>query len=155
MGPNFASSIKQITDGATTTIMIAEIRSGIFAGDPRGTWAFGHAGGNLLAWHGWGGDANGPNFCHATADDIGLHNAPADANAQFAQECMGVYPGSFDQAASRSVHPGGVYVANCDASVQFVSDDIETSGAWGQCCRAWDHMLTSANGDTSTPTGRP
>ncbi|MEX2169285.1 MAG: DUF1559 domain-containing protein [Pirellulales bacterium] len=155
MGPNVASTIGQITDGATNTVMLTEIRAGVFAGDPRGTWAFGQGGGNLVTWHGFGGDANGPNFCHPTADDVALHNPPSDFALLLQSECMGISPGGFNQAASRSAHQGGVYVAMCDASIQFVSDDIETSGAWGPCCRAWDHMLTSQNADTSAPVGRP
>ena len=155
MGPNVASTIPQITDGTTSTVMLAEIRAGVYSGDPRGSWAFGHAGGNLVTWHGWGGDANGPNQCHPLADDIALFNATADTQNLLAAECMGAHSGGFDQATSRSLHQGGVYVAMCDASVQFVSDDIETTGLTGPCCRAWDHMLTSQNADTSAPIGRP
>jgi prepilin-type processing-associated H-X9-DG protein len=51
-----------------------------------------------------------------------------------------------NQATVRSRHPGGAHVAMADASVQFISDDIETSGCWGGCCSVWDWMITSADG---------
>jgi hypothetical protein len=33
-----------------------------------------------------------------------------------------------------------------DGSVQWVSDDVETTGCYGECCTAWDWMITSADG---------
>jgi hypothetical protein len=61
-------------------------------------------------------------------------------------ELMPCYSGNvFDQATVRSKHPGGVHVALADASVQFVTDDIETSGYPGPCCTVWDFMITSAD----------
>src|SRR5215467_5832323 len=60
MGPNCSVTLKQITDGTSKTGMIGEIRTGLDETDPRGTWAFGHVGGNLLGFHGWGGDDSGP-----------------------------------------------------------------------------------------------
>ena len=52
--------------------MLGELRSGISEADPRGTWAFGHAGGNLVAHFGFNGDDAGPNYSgDPNADDIG------------------------------------------------------------------------------------
>jgi prepilin-type N-terminal cleavage/methylation domain-containing protein/prepilin-type processing-associated H-X9-DG protein len=157
MGPNVSVELKQITDGTNKTIMLAEIRAGIFPGDSRGTWAFGHAGGNLVSFYGWGSDGNGPNFCGPNADDIvGVGFSCGDAEIR--DQCMTCYgPGAADGATSRSMHPGGVHVAMCDGSVQFISDDIETSGAMGTCCKPWDHMILSFDGGALNTggTGRP
>ncbi len=156
--PNATSSLAKISDGTSKTMMISEIRAGVFDVDPRGTWAFGHAGGNLIAWHGWGGDSNGPNVCGATADDIGGGTGFSCSDAQLRAECMTCNgPGAFDQATTRSMHVGGVYSAMCDGSVQFVSNDIETSGTWGPCCRVWDHLILSQDSldPGSTGSGRP
>lgn len=145
MGPNAAVTIEKITDGTSKTMMLAEIRAGLHDGDPRGSWAFGHAGGNLVVFHGWGGDANGPNVCFPSADDIGDDTGKLNCNdPQLTTKCMTCDGyGDFDQAASRSMHPGGVFIALCDGSVQFISDDIETTGSRGPCCRAWDHLILS------------
>ena len=53
--------------------------------------------------------------------------------------------GGYDQQTIRSRHPGGVHVAMCDGSVQFINDDIEvSSGIASSCCTPWDYMITSA-----------
>jgi hypothetical protein len=144
-------------------MLITEIRAGLSERDPRGVWAFGHAGGNLVTWHGWGGDANGPNYCGELSDDIGNLTLTVCQSAEYANECMTCYSsggegtGSFDQATSRSMHFGGVFVAMCDGSVQFISDEIETGGEWGTCCRAWDYLILSqdANDPGGTVRRRP
>ena len=56
------------------------------------------------------------------------------------------------QATPRSLHPGGVCVALCDGSVQFVPDTVETSGPHGTTIAAWDHFINSA-GDVPLPSG--
>jgi hypothetical protein len=52
-----------------------------------------------------------------------------------------------------------MFVAMCDGSVQFVSEDIETGGAMGACCKPWDHLMLSQDGGAqsvgTTGGGRP
>ena len=148
MGPNASVRMGQITDGTSKTILVGEIRAGLSQRDARGVWAMGHAGASLLAGYGAGGDDNGPNVCNAVhrEDDV-FSDICADPLAQ--SICMscdvpGIY---FAQATVRSVHPGGAFLAMCDGSVQFVSNDIETSGATlsSQCCSPWDYMIMSAD----------
>jgi prepilin-type N-terminal cleavage/methylation domain-containing protein len=160
MGPNAGVELGQITDGTGKTFLLVEIRAGIFEGDPRGTWAFGHAGGNLVSYYGWGSDGNGPNFCGPNADDITGVGFTCD-NPEIQAQCMTCYgPGSSDGATGRSMHVGGLFVAMCDGSVQFISDDIETAGSWGTCCKPWDHLILSMDGGalsviTGGRPGRP
>jgi prepilin-type processing-associated H-X9-DG protein len=165
MGPNVSVKLRQISDGTSKTFMLGEVRAGPSELDSRGVWALGHAGASLLAKYGANGDDNGPNVCNANADDVitnlgDLSSSPCGvpSNAEAAKECMTVYKGDvFDQATARSKHPGGVHMAMCDGSVQFISDDVETSGCFAVlglgkgCCSAWDRMIASADGETGGP----
>lgn len=149
MGPNASVELRRITDGTTKTILLGEIRTGLTAHDARGVWAMGHAGASLLAGYGSGGDDNGPNACAPTTgkpDDVFSDICDEDFAAEQCMSCD--VPGNyFAQATVRSVHVGGAFLALCDGSVQFVSDDIETSGDYGACCTPWDHMIASADSE--------
>ncbi len=157
MGPNAAVTLKRITDGTSKTILLGEIRAGITPNDGRGVWAMGHAGASLLAAYGSGGDDDGPNYCNSNADDVYCDIASGagvctstGANGTAMAECMGCSGGGgFDQQTVRSKHPGGAYIAMADGSVSWISDDIETTGCYGQCCTAWDYMI--ASGDQGKP----
>jgi prepilin-type processing-associated H-X9-DG protein len=110
-----------------------------------------------VSYYGWGSDGDGPNFCGPNADDI-AGTGFSCSDPQIQAECMSCFgPGANDGATGRSQHPSGLHVAMCDGSVQFVSDDIETAGSWGTCCKPWDHMILSMDGgalNTGT-VGRP
>jgi type II secretory pathway pseudopilin PulG len=146
MGLNTSVRIAEITDGTTKTIMIGEVRAGISDKDARGVWAMGHAGSSLLARYGSAGDANGPNVCFPSADDV---YSDMCGTSLARDECMACDSsgGDADQATVRSAHVGGAMLAMCDGSVNFVSDDIETSGVDGEWGSPWDHMIASADGD--------
>ncbi len=157
MGPNAAVELRQVVDGTGKTIMLGEIRAGITEQDGRGVWGLGHAGASLLAAYGSGGDDDGPNYCDANSDDVHapgvcVTSAICGGNGgagEAAAECMGCYSttGGFDQATTRSKHPGGVFVGMVDGSVQWISDDVETNGCYStSCCSVWDYMITSADG---------
>ena len=129
MGCNEACSLTQITDGASHTIMLGELRAGTTPVDRRGTWAMGTVGASSLWGHGaW--DDHGPNCDIEGADD--LKYGPEIASAAGGGDVlwyqgMGCNPirTKNTQATARSQHPGGVHVALCDASVHFISDSID------------------------------
>ncbi|MCI0748490.1 MAG: DUF1559 domain-containing protein [Verrucomicrobia subdivision 3 bacterium] len=163
MGPNAGVTVGQITDGTSKTIMVGEIRAGLTQRDARGVWALGHAGASLVAMYGSKGDANGPNACYSNSDDVVADpdlvdtagQCVASTSATALNECMTVSGGGgFDQATVRSKHPGGVHVAMADASVQFIVDEIETSGCYGDCCTVWDWMITSSDNGGVGPYNR-
>ena len=146
MGLNTSVKLARVIDGTSKTILVGEIRAGLTDKDSRGVWAMGHAGSSLLTMFGSSGDANGPNACYPSADDIYSDICGTD----FAKtECMDCFSGGgrAGQAAVRSSHVGGAYLAMCDGSVQFISDDVETSGSYGSWGSVWDHMIGSADGD--------
>jgi prepilin-type N-terminal cleavage/methylation domain-containing protein/prepilin-type processing-associated H-X9-DG protein len=146
MGPNASVPIRKIPDGTSKTIMLGEIRSGLTEKDARGTWAMGHAGASLLAMFGSEGDANGPNACYITADDV---YSDVCGTQDCKSKCMDCDPGYFAQATVRSNHLGGAHIAMCDGSVRLVQDTIETSGQYGSWGSLWDRMIASADGGMS------
>jgi prepilin-type N-terminal cleavage/methylation domain-containing protein len=158
MGANTAVKLKQITDGTTKTIMLGEIRAGLTPQDARGVWALGHAGPSLLAKFGAGGDTPGPNSCEVRGDDVYSDVCATGAGLcvttgavpEAQSQCMSCFGGSaFDQQGVRSTHVGGAFLAMCDGSVTFITDDIETSSCYGNCCTPWDYMIMS--GDNGKP----
>jgi prepilin-type N-terminal cleavage/methylation domain-containing protein len=143
MGPNASVKLRRVVDGTSKTILVGEIRTGITDKDARGIWAMGHAAASLVAMYGSGGDANGPNACYPFADDT-YSNVCGTSEA--IDQCVDCYSGNaFAQATVRSLHTGGAYVAMTDGSVQFISDDIETSGNFGSWGSLWDRLIASAD----------
>lgn len=132
---NEAMKIAQITDGTSNTIMLAEMRIGLSADDPRGSWAMGMCSSSTHC--NWAvSNSNGPNDCGGETelllDAAGLIASVGEPTLR--AECMMPHP-SFDLAyksSVRSLHPGGLNMALADASVRFISDFID-SGPINEC----------------------
>jgi len=158
MGCNTSVPLRRIIDGTSKTILVGEIRAGVNSGDARGVWALGHAGPSLIAGYGSNGDDNGPNVCNPRADDIyysGTCESP-EAIDLLRDECMTCDAVNyFAQQTVRSTHVGGAFVAMCDGSVTFVSDDVETSGRFGNWGTPWDYMIASADSREPGPYSNP
>jgi prepilin-type N-terminal cleavage/methylation domain-containing protein len=147
---NEETKLSQIEDGTSNTILVGEIRIGLIDIDRRGAWAMGCSGASNLTWHGWGGDSNGPNASNDLSDDIaGCPKVIKELGIErLRQERMTCWQGgASQQAAPRSLHPpGGVFVVMCDGSVQWIGDEVNTSGANGGCCSVWDRLIASQDG---------
>jgi prepilin-type N-terminal cleavage/methylation domain-containing protein/prepilin-type processing-associated H-X9-DG protein len=153
MGACVSVPLRKITDGSSHTMLLGEVRVGLSAHDPRGTWAMGAAGASALFGHGFGGDASGPNACDTSSDDLRACDAiTADVGATVLQaECMTCYQSETKQVGLRSRHPGGVMTAFCDGSVHFILDLIYTGGAFAQTPSPWDHLITCCDGEQVSP----
>lgn len=131
-GADIGCRMAQITDGASKSIAIGELRTGRSPKDRRGVWAMQMIGSNILGQHGSNGTF-GPNPCEEGVDDIrGNPEIIAESGADMLRaECMLPYfnDNSWNisaQVAARSTHPGGIFATMCDGSVQFISDFIDT-----------------------------
>ena len=161
MSAEVAATLQEIEDGTSNTVLLTEIRAGITQRDIRGVWAWGTSSASVVAWHGWHegaiGSANGPNNCATDSDDIPFCNeatvAAGNGNGNLGLQllhaecatCRVSSTASFGgQAGARSQHAGGVFIALCDGSVHWASDNVETSM---QCCSVWDRLIMRADGD--------
>ncbi len=154
MGANASTSISQIRDGTTHTILLAEVRAGLTSFDIRGTWALGGAGASAIWACGWYGDANGPNASLDESDDIwacdSIESALGSSEA-VTRMGMGCYiNGNNRQSTARSLHSGGVNVCMADGSVCFVSDYIDTTTTTDsngdKVFSTWDRLILSTDG---------
>ena len=160
MGANTAVSIREITDGTSHTIMIAELRIGLASVDRRGVWAMGAPGASSI-WAHSSDDSKGPNSCIPNGDN--LWGAPAIVaavgDAKLRRECMSVAANwnRSTQAAPRSRHPGGIQVGFVDGSARFISDFIETrTGGWDieeRYFGTWERLTSSADGQVVDESG--
>ena len=157
MGPNVAVKLAEITDGASNTMLLSEVRVGVNRRDRRGIWAMSGVGSSALFMHGWHdsfymvGSANGPNDRADESDDIPgcleiIEELGEGGRFTLIAEGMTcrLNRGVFGQAGARSQHVGGVVAALADGSVHYIQDSIETSL---RCCSAWDRLILSADSE--------
>jgi hypothetical protein len=154
MGFNRAVRVRDVTDGTSKTVLLAEIRTGLFPYDNRGVWALGVAGSSSIWGHGGiDGDSYGPNCAETFADDIfncDQVRMAAGGGDRLVAIRMGCYgpagrPES-GQATARSLHQGGVFVCMADGSVRWIDDTIEVLPSTATNLSIWDRLMLSADG---------
>lgn len=123
---NFGSTVVNIRDGSSNTIMLGEVRIGAHLSptDPRGVWALGFPGASVICGNAsW--DCVTPNDKSDNADDIeGGVNDPRGGMGAW-QTCP------YQQAQARSRHTSdGVNVAMADGSVRTVRSSVAQRVWW-------------------------
>lgn len=151
MGACMSISAAEITDGASNTILLGELRAGVNGYDSRGTWALGGCSSGLAS-HGFSGDDNGPNCIADAADDMincaSVASTPAERNI-LKMSCTTYQTNT--QGTMRSMHAGGVHTAFADGSTHWISDNIELGydtahlGAWDCLNLSGDMRSVSAD----------
>jgi prepilin-type N-terminal cleavage/methylation domain-containing protein/prepilin-type processing-associated H-X9-DG protein len=153
-GQNFTQPIvppnklAHFTDGTSETILISEclVPTTPDWGGPIGSTIYGNMGGALFS------AAEAPNT--SVPDQIIGPCPQRDLNPpdlDYIQPCQSVggHPGAAAPGGSpatsyaRSRHPGGVNTAFADASVRFITDDVETDVWRAQGTRAFDDIVNS------------
>ncbi len=158
MDVNQAISLSEIRDGTSNTIMVAELRAGLHPTDRRGVWAMGLCGSSGVCRHGSNYVVR-PNSCAFGDDDLANCDQVVSAAGTdtLQRNCMGCFNsagGSVSaQAAPRSCHTGGVFVAFADGSVHFVSNFIETGAQYQpgfdsapEKFLTWQRLIASSDG---------
>jgi prepilin-type N-terminal cleavage/methylation domain-containing protein/prepilin-type processing-associated H-X9-DG protein len=122
-------TLTQITDGTSSTLMLAEVIQGQRQ-DLRGLIYWTSAAGFVTSLR--PNDSNGDQVTHGICDQ-NPPNPPAN--------CPGVVTGGYAirAFAARSRHTGGVNVAFCDGSVRFIANTVDVL--------AWQELGTSQGGE--------
>src|SRR6476619_2159560 len=121
MGIDFGARLKDITDGTSKTMILGEyLRSRGGPVDQRGMiWGDQPAYGSVYTQ--LSPNSGSPDLIYKDwCDNQPYANLP----------CIQGDTGPNNTAASRSRHPGGVYVAMCDCSIRFVNEDIDLINVW-------------------------
>ncbi|MDB5309477.1 MAG: hypothetical protein JWO38_3679 [Gemmataceae bacterium] len=143
MSTNYGAKLLDITDGTSNTIMVAELRAGLSAIDPRGVWAMGFPGASVVNAGRAGYNPTPNNTLGGTAADGGdeLQDGSTYCSPQTAQlNKMGCTTSgsSMTSGMSRSQHTGGVNTCQADGSVRFIKDSISQI--------SWVRLLSKSDG---------
>jgi len=141
----YGQKLKRVTDGTTTTLAFAEVRTRDHVADQRGVWALPFSGSTLLsmdfhpkAWNkSDAGVGSGAVNYEPNSISLGLTQYPNSANPDVLYQCpdkpgeqIDALPctdawGGYISAAPRSLHPGGAMAVFLDGHVAFLPNNID------------------------------
>ncbi len=134
LGLGQGTTISDIKDGTTNTLMLSEVRAWPDHGDARGGWVLNAVGSSTFT------AKTTPNS--TTNDMISMcDEAIPSADIMHCTQNRGSTEGE-NFAAARSEHPGGVVAALADGSAHFYSDSINPT--------VWQAMATRAGKEVVT-----
>jgi prepilin-type N-terminal cleavage/methylation domain-containing protein/prepilin-type processing-associated H-X9-DG protein len=137
MSVNLSLSMKQIIDGTSKVVALAEVRADPSPSGIRGVWSFPFGASALYAFGASGsyepttgqGEDVGPNYAGDQSGITGDHVGGCTASLTFAQQYalgMGCENDTGDAIMGpKSMHPGGVQAVFCDGSVHWIDDTIQ------------------------------
>ncbi len=148
MGVNCSIRSADISDGASNTVLLGELRAGITDYDSRGVWAMGGAGPSALFGMGYlyaNNNDYGPNCRLVGAEDMincgQLQPAfGVPALASIGMPCSACQTPQFDQQTLRSTHRGGAYICMADGSVHWINDSIDPN-VWNWIFASGDNQV--------------
>jgi prepilin-type processing-associated H-X9-DG protein len=157
-GDKIGQKIGKVKDGVSKTILGTEVRTLDRTWDQRGAWALPWGGATLLSldWHPVN-EANAspnqiyvpipgyenaqlPNRTERIFDQVVVCKEPLYAK----QQKMPCQKMTFNSAAPRSLHPGGVNAVALDGHVGFISDEIDSY--------VFAYLVSSNDGQSSDVT---
>lgn len=136
--------LKDISDGLSSTLCVSETLS-----HTMGTTYFDSGPISDISLNEGGQSFDGVLTPNASAPDIAFRACPkvfgdGGTNCQINNGAPGLpnpaQGANAQHYAARSAHPGGVHAAMCDASVQFINEEIDL--------RVWRALSTSKGGET-------
>lgn len=131
----YGAAFRDVRDGQTNAIMVAEIVKVGSTGDDRGAW--GWCSGPLFSGRGPGGVALPPNSAFQTDSSPYASNDTTSPN--FNERNNPDNAGAEAGVAARSYHSGGVHALLMDGSVRFISENIDQA--------TWLNLLSIADGN--------
>jgi hypothetical protein len=140
----YGQELREVTDGTSQTLTLSEVRTRDDEGDQRGVWALPWSGATLLsfdahpAWYPISSTKQvdqREGFTFETGN-LGATQTPNGRNPDVLYECPDLVAEQIERmpctknpgymsAAPRSGHPVGVNSAYLDASVRFLSNDVD------------------------------
>src|SRR5262249_29779357 len=146
MSANYGCRLLEATDGLSNTVMVAELRSGKSALDPRGVWALGYPSSSIVN----AGRAPYNPTPNNVLRDSGKDGDEIQTCGKFWKSIIGSVDGLgcikkgnlMTSGMSRSLHTGGVNVCMGDGSVRFLSNSIDEL--------TWCLLISKADGQVIT-----